>query len=74
MAKADKTASKIPTFLQNPTFQRRMTMSEKDHCCQKPEHLKDTPGTCTSEQIEICHGDMPDHPCTCKQHESEKAE
>lgn len=38
-------------------------MCEKEKC-QKPEHLKGTPGECSPEQIEECHGDTDDHPCT----------
>ncbi|MFO7717074.1 MAG: hypothetical protein ACQESV_01675 [Thermodesulfobacteriota bacterium] len=44
-------------------------MSETN-CCQKPEHLKDRPQTCTPEQIRICHGPNGDHPCTCEQGET----
>lgn len=34
------------------------------NCCQKPDKLKDRPETCSPEQIEKCHGDSQEHPCT----------
>lgn len=33
-------------------------------CCQKPEHLKERPEACTPEQIQECHGETQEHPCT----------
>ncbi len=38
-------------------------MSEKNSCCQKPEHLKGKPEECSPEQIRECHGDVKTHPC-----------
>ncbi|MFO7800678.1 MAG: hypothetical protein R6V55_00120 [Desulfovermiculus sp.] len=49
-------------------------MCEQNNCCQKPEQLKDTPGNCTPEQINICHGEAQGHPCTFRQQEEEKKE
>ena len=37
---------------------------KKKECCQKPEKLKGDPKDCSPEQIEECHGDAKDHPCT----------
>ncbi len=34
------------------------------NCCQQPDKLKDKPENCTPEQIEKCHGEGTDHPCT----------
>jgi DNA-binding transcriptional ArsR family regulator len=36
-------------------------------CCQKPENLKDTPESCSPEQIEKCHGKDGGHPCVIKE-------
>jgi hypothetical protein len=36
----------------------------KPCCCQKPEHLKGKPETCSPEQVKQCHGTEKDHPCT----------
>lgn len=33
-------------------------------CCEHPERLKDTPASCTPEQIRECHGEKGGHPCT----------
>lgn len=33
-------------------------------CCRQPENLKDKPENCTPEQIEKCHGDSQEHPCS----------
>lgn len=33
-------------------------------CCQKPEQLKTVPEECNKEQIEKCHGQVKDHPCS----------
>jgi len=49
-------------------------MSDKDHCCQQPENLKDTPENCKPQQIHICHGDLESHPCACRQQEEKKSE
>jgi DNA-binding transcriptional ArsR family regulator len=35
-------------------------------CCEQPEQLKETPETCSPEQIIKCHGDAGNHPCTEK--------
>ena len=32
--------------------------------CTNPEELKGVPEDCTPEQIEKCHGDTDEHPCT----------
>ncbi len=32
--------------------------------CKHPEKLKGKPGECTPEQIEECHGDSEEHPCS----------
>ena len=34
--------------------------------CRKPENLKSTPGECSPEQIEACHGDDTVHECEKK--------
>jgi hypothetical protein len=39
-------------------------MCEESRTCQKPENLKDKPETCSKEQIQKCHGDVREHPCT----------
>lgn len=41
-------------------------MAEKKTKCLKPEELKGKPQECSSEQIQKCHGDVPDHPCVAK--------
>ena len=37
-----------------------------DHCCEKPDRLRDKPQECTPEQIRECHGEVKEHPCTAK--------
>jgi len=44
-------------------------MCESKCCCEKPERLERTPGECSPEQIEECHGNAAEHPCV-----SDKAE
>jgi len=39
-------------------------MCESRPRCQKPEELQGTPGECSPEQIEKCHGSDKEHPCT----------
>ncbi|MBC8467982.1 MAG: hypothetical protein H8D56_00810 [Planctomycetes bacterium] len=41
-----------------------MCCCNEKQCCQKPENLKDKPETCSKQQIEKCHGDVKEHPCT----------
>jgi DNA-binding transcriptional ArsR family regulator len=36
-------------------------------CCQKPINLKDKPESCSSEQIEKCHGKGGGRPCVIKE-------
>ena len=38
-------------------------MSCKEEKCENPEELKSTPGECSPEQIQKCHGDAAEHPC-----------
>ncbi len=37
---------------------------KKEKRCLKPENLKDRPEDCAPEQIQECHGDDKEHPCT----------
>jgi len=37
--------------------------------CQHPEKLKDSPGKCSKEQIEECHGKQEKHSCEGKKAE-----
>ncbi len=50
-------------------------MTEKNHCCcEQLQNLKNSPEQCTTEQIQICHGDeTTKHPCTCQQKKQEKS-
>ena len=40
--------------------------------CEKPENLKTTPEECTPEQVEECHGETKEHPCTEETEEKEQ--
>jgi len=44
--------------------ERRVTMCDGKKKCQKPNALKGKPEDCSPEQIEKCHGDVKEHPCT----------
>lgn len=37
---------------------------EKQKGCEKPDQLKGKPEECSAEQIQKCHGDTSEHPCT----------
>ena len=40
-------------------------MCNDENCpCHQPHRLKSTPEECSEEQIQACHGDVKDHPCT----------
>ena len=49
-----------------------MCDAKNDCKCQKPENLKTTPEECTPDQVEECHGDVKEHPCTEKTEEKEQ--
>jgi len=34
------------------------------NCCQQPNKLQDKPENCSPQQINKCHGDVTEHPCT----------
>lgn len=42
---------------------RRKAKDMCTDCCQQTENLKDTPESCSPEQIEKCHGKDGGHPC-----------
>jgi len=49
------------------TSPKRKAKDMCNDCCQKPENLKDTPESCSPEQIEKCHGKDGGHPCVIKE-------
>jgi len=48
-------------------------MCDEKSCCQQPEQLQGFPRECTPEQIRICHGDVPGHPCVQDTQQGDKA-
>jgi hypothetical protein len=40
------------------------TNHSKKHCCQNPKELKSKAKKCSEKQIQKCHGDVKNHPCT----------
>jgi ArsR family transcriptional regulator, arsenate/arsenite/antimonite-responsive transcriptional repressor len=49
------------------TSPKRKAKDMCNDCCQEPENLKDKPESCSSEQIEKCHGKDGGHPCVIKE-------
>ena len=47
-----------------PTVPKSQEANMCENCCQQPHKLKDKPENCTPEQIQECHGDTTEHPCT----------
>ena len=43
---------------------KEFIMCDEKNKCQQPEKLEEKPEECAPEQIEECHGDVKEHPCT----------
>ncbi len=39
-------------------------MCDEKNKCQQPEKLEEKPEECSPEQVEECHGEAEEHPCT----------
>ena len=46
-----------------PTDSMRRKNSMCKCTCEQPDKLKESPETCSKEQIKECHGDQEKHPC-----------
>jgi hypothetical protein len=49
-------------------------MSPKDSCCCQQSGSHGRPEDCSPEQIEQCHGDSGEHPCTDPNHPCQQGE
>ncbi len=49
-------------------------MCDEKNKCQQPEKLEEKPEECSPEQVEECHGDVKEHPCTEETEETEQKE
>jgi hypothetical protein len=43
---------------------KEFIMCDEKNKCQQPEKLEEKPEECSPEQVEECHGDVKEHPCT----------